>query len=207
MSTAEKETREKILKVALRQFADQGYAGTSVQDIVDAAKVTKPTLYYYFQNKAALYQALIDRANQERQRIIEQGIRQGKSLEEKLVEIMAGLFEFLTKNRELVRLAFAASFAAPKEFPSEVDCRTKSRCNFELIHTLVKEELERGELDTRFDSRELAFGFYGSMNLYVMAHLTMPGCELNRKTAVRIVQLFLSGAAKTKKTSSSGKNH
>lgn len=196
--SAEPATREKILKVALRQFADQGYAATSVQDIVDAAKVTKPTLYYYFKNKAALYQALVDRANEERHRIIEEGIQRGGSLEEKLVEILVGLFDFLNKNRELVRLAFAAAFAAPKEFPSEVDCRTKSRCNFELIHDLVSDELKKGALDRRFDSRELAFGFYGSMNLYVMAHLTMPDCQLNRKTAVRIVQLFLSGAAKTK---------
>ena len=45
-------------------------------------------------------------------------------------------------------------------------------------------------------SRELAFGFYGSMNLYLMARLTMPDCELDRKTAVRIVQLFLKGAGK-----------
>ncbi|MDB6029056.1 MAG: transcriptional regulator, TetR family [Verrucomicrobiales bacterium] len=195
---AELVTREAILKVALRQFADQGYAATSVQDIVDAAKVTKPTLYYYFKNKAALYQALVDRANEERQRVIEEGIKRGRSLEEKLVEIMAGLFEFLNKNRELVRLAFAAAFAAPKEFPAEVDCRTKSRCNFELIHSLMKEELARGAFDPAFDSRELAFGFYGSMNLYLMARLTMPDCKLDRKTAVRIVQLFLRGASKTK---------
>ena len=196
--SAESVTREKILKVALRQFADQGYAATSVQDIVDAAKVTKPTLYYYFKNKAALYQALVDRANAERHRIIEEGIKRGQSLEEKLVEIMAGLFEFLNQNRELVRLAFAAAFAAPKEFPSEVDCRTKSRCNFELIHDLIRDELAKGTLDKSFDSRELAFGFYGSMNLYFMARLTMPDCKLDRKTAIRIVQLFLSGAARAR---------
>jgi AcrR family transcriptional regulator len=199
--SVEKETRAKILKVALRQFADQGYAATSVQDIVDAAKVTKPTLYYYFENKAALYQALIDHANQERQRIIEEGIQSGQTLHDKLVAIMAGLFEFLTENRQLVRLSFAASFAAPKELPVEVDCKTKTRCNFELIHALIKEALASGQLDPRFNSEELAFGFYGSMNLYVMAHLTMPDCKLNRNTAERIVQLFLSGAAKTKPTS------
>lgn len=192
--SVESATREKILKVALRQFADQGYAATSVQDIVDAAKVTKPTLYYYFKSKAALYQALVDRANEERHRVIEEGIQRGASLEEKLIEIMVGLFEFLNKNRELVRLAFAAAFAAPKEFPAEVDCRTKSRCNFELIHALIQKQLATGELDSRFESRELAFGFYGSMNLYLMARLTMPDCQLDRKTAVRIVQLFLTGA-------------
>ena len=54
----------------MRPFADRGYAGTSVQDIVDQAKVAKPMLYYYFESKAGLYQALIDNAHDERFRII-----------------------------------------------------------------------------------------------------------------------------------------
>ena len=53
-------TRQRIQRAALRLFADCGYAGASVQAMVDAAKVTKPTLYYYFKSKAGLYQSLID---------------------------------------------------------------------------------------------------------------------------------------------------
>ena len=54
----DRDTRQHILEVALRLFADRGYAATSVQDIVDEARVAKPMLYYYFKNKAGLYQAL-----------------------------------------------------------------------------------------------------------------------------------------------------
>ena len=37
-------TRQQILQAALRRFAHSGYAGASVQQIVDAAQVTKPVL-------------------------------------------------------------------------------------------------------------------------------------------------------------------
>ena len=66
--------------------------------------------------------------------------------------------------------------------------------NFEFIHELIRRGQATGELDPHFDSKELAFGIYGQLNIYVMAHLVMPECKLNRQTAERIVKLFLAGA-------------
>lgn len=52
--------RDKILKVSLALFYEKGYDAVSVQEIVDAAGVTKPTLYYYFGSKYGLLEALLD---------------------------------------------------------------------------------------------------------------------------------------------------
>lgn len=51
--------REEILIQATKLFAHQGFAQTSVREIVEGAGVTKPTLYYYFGSKAGLFEALI----------------------------------------------------------------------------------------------------------------------------------------------------
>ena len=48
-----------IARVAARQFAARGYDATSVREIVEAAGVTKPTLYYHFGSKEGLAQALL----------------------------------------------------------------------------------------------------------------------------------------------------
>src|SRR5437764_113844 len=48
-----------IARVAARLFATQGYDATSVRTIVEAAGVTKPTLYYHFGSKEGLAQALL----------------------------------------------------------------------------------------------------------------------------------------------------
>lgn len=53
------EARSRIAGVAARLFAAQGYDATSVQEIVSAAGVTKPTLYYHFINKEGLGRALV----------------------------------------------------------------------------------------------------------------------------------------------------
>ena len=47
-----------ILLSALECFSKRGYTGASVREITQAAKVTKPTLYYYFSNKEELYKVL-----------------------------------------------------------------------------------------------------------------------------------------------------
>ncbi len=48
-----------IARVAARLFASRGYDATSVRTIVEAAGVTKPTLYYHFGSKAGLAKALL----------------------------------------------------------------------------------------------------------------------------------------------------
>lgn len=52
--------REQLLEVALGAFAGAGYHETSMNDVADAAGVTKPVLYQHFESKRELYQALLD---------------------------------------------------------------------------------------------------------------------------------------------------
>ena len=53
------ENREKLLSCALDLFYARGYDAVGIQEIVDAAGVTKPTMYYYFGSKKGLLEDLI----------------------------------------------------------------------------------------------------------------------------------------------------
>lgn len=50
--------RSRLLLAALRLFAQQGYAKTSVRDLAEAASVNVAAVSYYFGDKAALYRAV-----------------------------------------------------------------------------------------------------------------------------------------------------
>jgi AcrR family transcriptional regulator len=52
---------EKLMRVSVELFAQHGYAQTSVQQIVDAAGVTKGALYHYFKSKDDLLFDIYDR--------------------------------------------------------------------------------------------------------------------------------------------------
>lgn len=189
------ETRRLLLQAALKSFANLGYAATSVQEIVDAAHVSKPALYYYFKDKADLFAALVDQAHDERYRLMQEAAQKGGTLAEKLEEIAAAIFEFSVRNRELMRLAFATAFAAAGEAPGQARCREKGKRAFEFVRSLIAAGQASGELDAGFSLDELTMGIYGQFNSHVMVRLLMPECPLDRGTARQIVRLFMGGAA------------
>jgi AcrR family transcriptional regulator len=192
-------TRRQILRAALKRFANGGYAATSVQQIVGDAKVSKPALYYYFRDKAGLFQALVSEAHDERLQVVQEAAARGRNIRGQLVEILAALFDYFHKNRDLTRIAFATAFAAPGEVPPELNYLDRCQRNIEFIRSLIKRAQAAGELSRRFDCRDLAYGFYGQAHLCITAHLLMPDFRLNRRAAERIVDLFLTGAGAKKK--------
>jgi AcrR family transcriptional regulator len=166
---------------------------------VDDAKVSKPALYYHFRDKAGLFQALVNEAHDERFQVVQAAVARGKDLRGQLIEVLAGLFDYFHQNRDLTRIAFATAFAAPGEVPAGLRYLDKCQRNFEVVHALFQQALARGELDRRFGSQELAYGFYGLGHFYIVSNLMMPNYRLDRRAAGRIVDLFLAGAGSKKR--------
>ncbi len=193
------ETRAQILRAAVKCFAHSGYAAASVQQIVSDARVSKPALYYYFKDKAGLFQALVSESHDKKLQLMKEATVRVTGLRPQLVEILTGLFDYFGENRELMRISLATAFASPGELPAGLRYLDQCERNFEFIHSLLKQALETGELSSKFTSRELAFGFYGQANSYLMANLMVSNCRLNRATAERVVELFLTGAGTVKK--------
>ncbi|MGB6133594.1 MAG: TetR/AcrR family transcriptional regulator [Acidobacteriaceae bacterium] len=54
------QTRQRILDAAIGEFSEHGLAGARTSAIAAAARVNKALLYYYFQDKEALYSAALE---------------------------------------------------------------------------------------------------------------------------------------------------
>ena len=57
--------RDEILDAAEIEFADRGYAGTSLRHVADRAKVTQALINYYFRSKYGLFEEVFLRRNRE----------------------------------------------------------------------------------------------------------------------------------------------
>jgi AcrR family transcriptional regulator len=192
------DARQLVLESAIAEFAKKGYAGTSVQDILRATKLSKPTLYYYFKSKAGLFRAILGFAYDESFRLMQSGVERQTRCEERLVEVASAVFAFARDHQSLIRLVFATVFAAPEEIPPDSIDSAKRRRNFEFVLRIIRDGQMAGELDSRFDPVELTHGIFGAISHQTRTHLLEAQGSLDRRRAERVVTLFLDGARKRK---------
>ena len=55
-----KDTREKILGLALDRFSQNGYDGTNVRELTESLGLVKSAMYRHFESKEAIWNALLD---------------------------------------------------------------------------------------------------------------------------------------------------
>ena len=183
-----------VLESAIEEFAQKGYSGTSVQDILKATGLSKPTLYYYFQSKAGLYRAILDFAYDECLSRMQDRVAKAEGMRAKLLAVTTAMFEFAEDRPQLLRLVFATNFAAPEEIPAECLDKEKRRRNFDFVKSVVEAGVKAGELDGDFSAAELAHALYGTISHYVRLHLLCGEGKLSARVAARLVDLYLCGA-------------
>ena len=61
MATRAKSSRERILSTAEAMILEHGFAGTTIDDIIDKAAITKGGFFYHFEGKRQLAKALVER--------------------------------------------------------------------------------------------------------------------------------------------------
>jgi TetR/AcrR family transcriptional regulator len=59
LTRIQREKRDAILQAALDVFSSHGYRGSTIDQIAEAAGMSKPNLLYYFPRKEAIYKGLI----------------------------------------------------------------------------------------------------------------------------------------------------
>ena len=79
-----------IVEQAKRLFRQQGFHGVSINDIVQAVGITKPTLYYYFKDKEALFVAVFKSMLSHGNRYITDGVDKRIHIREQLYLLSHG---------------------------------------------------------------------------------------------------------------------
>ena len=69
--------RAQLIEVGRGVFAERGYEGTSVEEIAERAKVSKPILYEHFGGKEGLYAVIVDREMEQVVSMITEAISSG----------------------------------------------------------------------------------------------------------------------------------
>lgn len=92
------ENKEQIVNKALALFAAKGYEGVGVQEICEAAGITKPTLYYYFRSKRGLLEYIVDTHGQQLFETIKDALVYEHDFIKSLTKVLQAEIEFAVSN-------------------------------------------------------------------------------------------------------------
>ena len=85
------ERKKELLKIAYNMFLNKGYDNTSIDDIINEAKIAKGTYYYYFESKEATLEEVINMMINEEIAIAKEVLNMPISIPEKLAGIITSL--------------------------------------------------------------------------------------------------------------------
>jgi AcrR family transcriptional regulator len=180
----------KLLEAAVRLFARKGYRATSTREIVEAAGVTKPMLYYYFQSKEGLLTAAIGHFLDAFHERLRQVVREPRDPYHQLVELVWAHLDFCQEHKPLARL-FYALFFGPDDQKGLVDLEKYTQQGHELlmqgVHQAVASQLVRSGCED-----DLVMALHGMINIWAIAALNGEA-ELGYDLAQRIIDDMLRG--------------
>jgi AcrR family transcriptional regulator len=112
------ERRRQLFDIALRLFAERGYESTTMDEIAEAAGVTKPLLYQHFSSKRALYLELVDSVAEELLTEISAAAAAAAGPREQVEDGFAVYFRMVVTHETAFRLLYGRSSPTDPELGS-----------------------------------------------------------------------------------------
>jgi AcrR family transcriptional regulator len=104
----------------MRVFAERGYHPTSMNDLAEAAGVTKPVLYQHFRSKRALYLELLEDVGGRLRELIDKATTEAESPREQVQAGFRAYFEFVQGQQLEFQLLFGGGARRDEEFADAV---------------------------------------------------------------------------------------
>ena len=112
--------RRQLLDVALRAFAGRGFHRTSMDEIADAAGVTKPVLYQHFTSKRELYGELLSDVGEQLAAAIVEATAAAATPHQQVEAGFVAYFRFVATHQEAFQLLFGSGARRDAEFADAV---------------------------------------------------------------------------------------
>jgi AcrR family transcriptional regulator len=134
--------RRQLLDVALEAFAGGGFHRTSMDDVAEAAGVTKPVLYQHFRSKRALYLELLDDVGGQLLEAITKATASADGPRQQVEAGFVAYFRFVRERQPAFRLLFGSGPRRDTQFGPAV--RRVEEAIADAIALLIEADIDDG---------------------------------------------------------------
>ena len=180
--------QDSVKKAAVDLFATQGYATTSVQQIVEAAGVTKGAMYHYFRSKDdllfAIYEQLLTLQGERLSQIVDSGLPTQETLRAVCVDVVETSVDHLLEGTVFFRSAHMLSA------PRQQEVTRRRRAYHDTFAGLIEAGQAEGLYRTDVPVAVLVAHFFS--DVHYLSHWYRPeGPEDKTVLANQLTDLFL----------------
>jgi TetR/AcrR family transcriptional regulator len=186
-------SRELLLETATELFAEKGYAGASVREIVEKAGVSKPVLYYYFKSKEGLFYAILEWAAAVQQNILNEIFEARGTVLQRFIFLYRRVHEGIQQHKSLYIMIHGLIYGPPEGVP-EYDFASFQRYMLDAVKRIYAEGLPSGEIRNA-DAEEVAFLVLGLMDFSINMDMVLPELADSQRPE-RLLQLAFQGLSK-----------
>lgn len=162
------DNKELIMQSAKTLFYAKGYDAVGVQEIVDRAGITKPTLYYYFGSKRGLLTTLLEVHLDGFRRVLQDVARMDQRIEAVLYQLAQTYCSFFESDREFYML-FMALFYSARGNEAYQAVKPYVAEFYELVVGIFEKASDQlGNMNGR--QRQFAIGFIGTISHFLILH-------------------------------------
>lgn len=164
-------TRERILQAARKVFAEKGYEGTRIGDIVSEAKVNRALVNYYFGSKKNLYHLLFSELFHRWEELGAGFLKSDKSPPDKISEFVDRIMDFCVEEADLHKIFLRELLNGQKNIQSQL-LRSVLKKGFQFCTEAIREGKESRAFTETHDPSHLFLSILGCVTLYfVLADL------------------------------------
>ncbi|CAL9380616.1 MULTISPECIES: TetR/AcrR family transcriptional regulator [Streptomyces] len=153
---------QRLLAAATRLFADRGYDRTSVQEIVEAAGVTKGALYHYFGSKDDLLHEIYGRVLRLQQERLDAFASSDAPVEQRLRDAAADVVVTTIDNLDDASIFFRSMHQLSEDKQKQV--RAERRRYHERFRALIEEGQKAGVFSTATPADLVVDYHFGSVH-------------------------------------------
>jgi len=188
--------RERLLIAALNIFTEKGYASTSVREIVEAAGVTKPVLYYYFGSKEGIYLELMTEPFKVLEEILVDTVHEKLSSRERMIQMYDRIFLLFIENIKSARLMYSIYYGPPQGAPF-IDFEAYHLKIREVTGSIVKDGIKSGEF-RKVNADTLTWVLIGALNFVFEEQLCHRSPMIDKKGLSGMLALIFDGVTSIK---------